>query len=203
MTPPRRTRPAVRRAVAPAAMLAAVTITFAGCDRPLPEVTAPRLLRAAVQATLDAGTARIDARLTMPGGAVARLTGVTSLVENRGMLLAAAQSAGDTATPATELRILGDVAFVRAAGQDRWVRVPSPATAGASWRDLLDDVGSAHEVTQRGAHRFTATTPSGALDVTTDHLSRIVRIRRETTSVAIDLRLSDFGVEVVVEEPST
>ena len=167
-------------------VVVAVAVLFAAADRGrlAPSLVASTAdLSAAVERTVAAGTARIDATYHPAHGPPVSITGRTSLVGPEAELSAAV---GDD--PPTTVRVAADGAWLRRPDAEEWTPVSVDAITGAAaargWGDVL------RTLDERS-------------DVRTDVAGRIVQFRlaRDRQGGTLDVRLSAFGTEVVTVPP--
>jgi hypothetical protein len=154
-----------------------------------PEPPAPAALRDAVRATVQAGSARLDATVTSRAMSV-HLRGVTSLVTD---------DADVEVDGGIEVRAAGGRSWVRPGLRAAWSEVGEPDPAAAvSWRDLLDDVAGATDARWTGRRAITA----GGATVAIDDAGRIEHVRLPRPGgVVFDVAFHDFGAPVELAPP--
>lgn len=143
---------------------------------------APEHVVAAVDRTVAAGSARIDATYVPAHGPPVSITGRTSFTGPD-----AEVSAGVAGEPPAQVRVTASGAWVRAPGADGWTPVPVglvPPPGARGWAEVLRQLGPSSEVWSDAAGRVAR-----------------VRLARGRRGGVLDVRFSDFGIEVVTVPP--
>lgn len=165
------------------------TVSAAGRRKPAPAAagraagpSAGRAVAVAVERTLSAGSARIDAEYAPASGPTVRITGSTSFVGPEVDVVAAVGG-----EPGAAVRVTAEGAWLRPPGTDTWTPIPLEqvsVAASRGWGDVLRSLDPSDEV-----H--------------IDRLGRIVRARiaRDRDGGSLDLRFSEFGTDVPSEPP--
>lgn len=171
--------------VALAALVALTSVVGARSSGPASRAVLPAAVphSVAVERTLAAGSARIDATYQPARGPTVSITGRISLVGPESEVSAAV---GDE--PAADVRVTADGAWLRPPGSGSWSAVSADQVAGTAdtrgWGDVLRRLD-----------------PSS--DVRTDAAGRIewFRVARDRRGGTLEARLSDFGTEVNAVPP--
>jgi hypothetical protein len=180
----------------------------AGPPSPLPLSLS---LSSAVARTLAAGSARVEATVRPASGPSVALRGVTSLDGGDADIEARVVGRGVDAAAVAEVRVTGGRAWLRPPGSSDWTPVDPAVTQvtaeAQGWADLLRRLRpsgpSGPTPTRVGAGaRRSASVDGAPASVWLDGVGRIVRVRLTRRSAVLDLRLTDFGTDVVVVPPS-
>lgn len=151
-------------------------------DGPTGGRTPPQLAEA-VQRTLAAGSARIDATYRPARGPTVSITGRTSLADAESEVFASVGGG-----PAAVVRVTSGGAWLQPPGSTSWTPVPVEQIAGAAaargWADVLRDLDSSSGIRTDASGRIVA-----------------VQLAPDRSGGRLELRLSEFGTEVGVAVP--
>lgn len=165
---------------------------------PAPAPGQPVALDEAVERTLSAGTARLEADLTTRGSTM-HLAGLTSLTTDDGDLtftVADAPGLGPVG-----VRTVGGATWVRL--RDRWVdagHLPAFGDLPGGWGDYLSGLAAAGPATGDPRRAELHGAPA---QVWLDDGGRVARVVVTLDGDRFDLRFSDFGVALDLEAPAT
>lgn len=162
---------------------------------PAPDEQIP--LDEAVERTLAAGTARLEADLTTRGSTM-HLTGLTSLTTDDGDLTFTV--ADEPGLGPIGVRTVGGATWVRL--RDRWVdagHVPAFGDLPGGWGEYVAGLAGASPATDEPRRAELHGRPA---KVWLDDGGRVVRIVVTLDGDRFDLRFSDFGVPLDLEVPA-